>query len=182
MYGGCLPCPLYPLLKKTIISVTYENNRISIRNSLPYIKCVLHLSCVLHGPIYGRFLGCTVLFSLSWFTQTLSELVGHASPLKRKIIGCPFLSYSSRGRYWVSVNPARENQPTEPSSGLLESEPNGRKSKASGKSTTVPFGRILAAFDYLNTRVPNCGKIWPNNISYRNSCLRVLHITLLFPH
>ena len=115
-------------------------------------------------------------------SQTLSELVGHASPLKRKIIGCPFLSYSSRGRYWVSVNPARENQPTEPSSGLLESEPNGRKSEASGKSTTVPFGRILAAFDYLNTRVPNCGKIWPNNISYRNPCLRVLHITLLFPH
>ena len=134
----------------------------------------------------GRFMAvfwvvlyCFLSLDLS---QTLSELVGHASPLKRKIIGCPFLSYSSRGRYRVSVNPARENQPTEPSSGLLESEPNGRKSEASGKSTTVPFGRILAAFDYLNTRVPNCGKIWPNNICYRNPCLRVLHITLLFPH
>ena len=24
-------------------------------NSLPYLKCVLRLSCVVHGPIYGRF-------------------------------------------------------------------------------------------------------------------------------
>ena len=47
--------------KKPIISVTYENERILIKkNSLPYIKCVLHLSCVVHGPIYGRFIGCTV--------------------------------------------------------------------------------------------------------------------------
>ena len=49
--------------KKPIVSVTYENDRISIKkkkNSLPYIKCVLHLSCVVHGPIYGRFMGCTV--------------------------------------------------------------------------------------------------------------------------
>ena len=46
--------------KKPIVSVTYENERISIKNSLPYLKCVLHLSCVVHGPIYGRFMGCTV--------------------------------------------------------------------------------------------------------------------------
>ena len=26
-------------------------------NSLPYLKCVLRLSCVVHGPIYGRFMG-----------------------------------------------------------------------------------------------------------------------------
>ena len=25
-------------------------------NSLPYLKCVLRLSCVIHGPIYGRFI------------------------------------------------------------------------------------------------------------------------------
>ena len=25
------------------------------KNSLPYLKCVLRLSCVVHGPIYGRF-------------------------------------------------------------------------------------------------------------------------------
>jgi len=43
--------------KKPIVSVTYENERISIKNSLPYLKCVLRLSCVVHGPIYGRFIG-----------------------------------------------------------------------------------------------------------------------------
>ena len=30
--------------KKTIVSLTCENRRISIKNSLPYIKCVLRLS------------------------------------------------------------------------------------------------------------------------------------------
>ena len=43
--------------KKPIVSVTNENERISIKNSLPYLKCVLHLSCVVHGPIYDRFMG-----------------------------------------------------------------------------------------------------------------------------
>ena len=38
--------------KKPIVSVTYENERISIKNSLPYLKCVLRLSCVVHGPIW----------------------------------------------------------------------------------------------------------------------------------
>ena len=46
--------------KKPIISVTYENERISIKNSLPYIKCVLYLSCVVYGPIYDRRMSCTV--------------------------------------------------------------------------------------------------------------------------
>ena len=50
--------------KKHIISVTYENERISIKNSLPYIKCVLHLSCVVHGLIYGGFMG--------WFRKRFS--------------------------------------------------------------------------------------------------------------
>ena len=43
--------------KKPIVSVTYENERISIKNNLPYLKCVLRLSCVGHGPIYGPFMG-----------------------------------------------------------------------------------------------------------------------------
>ena len=45
--------------KRPIVSVTYENERISIKkkNSLPYLKCVLRLSCVVQGPIYGRFMG-----------------------------------------------------------------------------------------------------------------------------
>ena len=47
--------------KKPIVSVlAYENERISIQNSVPYIKCVLRLSCVVQGPIYGRFMGCIV--------------------------------------------------------------------------------------------------------------------------
>ena len=33
--------------KKPNVSVTYENERISITNSFPYTKCVLHLLC---GP------------------------------------------------------------------------------------------------------------------------------------
>ena len=44
--------------KKPIVSITYE--RTSIKNSLPYIKCVLHVSCVVRGPIYDHFTGCTV--------------------------------------------------------------------------------------------------------------------------
>ena len=41
--------------KKPIVSVTYENESISIKTILPYIKCVLRLSCVVHGPIYGLY-------------------------------------------------------------------------------------------------------------------------------
>ena len=55
--------------RKPIVSVNCENERISIKkkkkNSLPYIKCVLRLSCVVNGPIYGRFLGGTVNAFLS---------------------------------------------------------------------------------------------------------------------
>ena len=46
--------------KKPIVSVAYEDERISTKNSLPYIKCVLHLSRV-HGswadlwPFYGLY-------------------------------------------------------------------------------------------------------------------------------
>ena len=31
-----------------------------MKKSLDYIKCVLRLSCVVHEPIYGPFMGCTV--------------------------------------------------------------------------------------------------------------------------
>ena len=51
--------------KKSIVSVTYGNERISIIYSLPYIKCVSRLSCVVHGPIYGRLMGCIVNCFLS---------------------------------------------------------------------------------------------------------------------
>ena len=54
--------------KKLIVSVTYENERISIKNSLTYLKCVLHLSCVVHGLNYGRFMG----FYVKGFSLQLS--------------------------------------------------------------------------------------------------------------
>ena len=42
--------------KKPIVSVTYENERISIKNSLPYLKCVLRLSIkrFTGKPLYGE--------------------------------------------------------------------------------------------------------------------------------
>ena len=43
--------------KTSIVSSTYENKRISIKNSLPYIKCVLRLSWAVYGQIYGRSMG-----------------------------------------------------------------------------------------------------------------------------
>jgi len=50
--------------KKIIVPVTYENNlrkwKDFNKNSLPYIKRVLHLSCVVYGLIYGRFMSCIV--------------------------------------------------------------------------------------------------------------------------
>ena len=42
--------------KKPIVSVAYGNERISIKNSLPYLKCVVRFSGVVHGPIYSRFM------------------------------------------------------------------------------------------------------------------------------
>ena len=51
--------------KKPIVSVTYENERVSMKNSLPYLKCVLRLSCVVHGSIYCHFMGFYVKGFLS---------------------------------------------------------------------------------------------------------------------
>ena len=44
--------------KKPIVSVSYENERISIKNSLPYLKCVTSLLCGPRAdlwPFYGFF-------------------------------------------------------------------------------------------------------------------------------
>ena len=49
--------------KKPIVSVTYENERISIKNSLPYSNCVLRLSCVVHGPFYGFYVNGFSLYN-----------------------------------------------------------------------------------------------------------------------
>ena len=61
--------------KKPIVTVTYETERISIKKDrLPYIKCVLRLYCVVHGPIYGRFMGCTINGFLSICKLHISSL------------------------------------------------------------------------------------------------------------
>ena len=41
--------------KKPIVSVTYENERISIKNSLLYMKSVLRLSWADLWPFYGLY-------------------------------------------------------------------------------------------------------------------------------
>ena len=50
--------------KKPIVSLTYENEMISIKNSLPYLKCVYYVS-----PVWstGRFMG----FYLNGFLRGL---------------------------------------------------------------------------------------------------------------
>ena len=53
--------------KKPIVSVTYEMKGFQLKNSLPYLKCVLRLSCKAHQPIYGRFMGFYVNGFLSGF-------------------------------------------------------------------------------------------------------------------
>ena len=45
--------------KKPIVSVTYENERISIKNSLLYLKCVLVLCYV--SPVWSKGLFTAVL-------------------------------------------------------------------------------------------------------------------------
>ena len=69
--------------KKPIVSVTYENERISIENSLPYLKCVLRLSCVVHGPIYGRFMG----FYVNGFLSILGIPIDRV-PTRKSCVFC----------------------------------------------------------------------------------------------
>ena len=42
--------------KKNYRFCNLRNEKISIKNNLPYLKCVLRFSCVVHGPIYGPFM------------------------------------------------------------------------------------------------------------------------------
>ena len=59
--------------KKTIVSVTYENVRISIKK----VDLILHkmcgrLSCVVHGPIYSRFMPGFYCKRFSLYNTTLA--------------------------------------------------------------------------------------------------------------
>ena len=64
--------------EKPIVSETYGNERISIKNSLLHIKCVFHLSCVVHGPIYRLYCKRFINIQRNPFT---------VQPLKRPLIG-----------------------------------------------------------------------------------------------
>ena len=60
--------------KKTIVSVTYENVRISIKK----VNLILHkmcgcLSCVVHGPIYSRFMPGFYCKRSSLYNTTLAQ-------------------------------------------------------------------------------------------------------------
>ena len=75
--------------KKTYRFCNLRNESISIKNSLPYLKCVLRLSCVVHWPIYGRFIGFYVKrFSLymkvyqGWALQRS----GSTDPPKKNVV------------------------------------------------------------------------------------------------
>ena len=75
--------------KKPTVSVTYENERISIKNSLPYLKCVLRLSCacVVHGPNYGRFMGFYVngFLSLLLYREKTVYIKTHKTAIIRPV-------------------------------------------------------------------------------------------------
>ena len=80
---------------------------------------------------------------------------------------------------WVSVNPARENQQTVPSSGSLKSESSGRKSKARDKRATVRL-TLFWLFPYVGTYL---WKKIDQTIYPTETCVfrkRVLYIIILF--
>ena len=95
--------------KKPIVSVTFENERVSIKNSLPYLKWVLRLSCVVHGPICGRFMGFWVNGRLigSWrfsFLQLYIERKPFTQkPIKRPYIG-PWTTQEGRNTHLRKVS------------------------------------------------------------------------------
>ena len=63
--------------KKLIVSVTYENARISVINRLPYLKCVIRLSMW----STGRFMAVLWVFTVFFhFVQVERDSVGHSSP------------------------------------------------------------------------------------------------------
>ena len=54
------------------------------KNSLPYLKCVFRLSCVVHGPIYGRFMSFYVngFLSLKVYQGWALQRSGSTDPPK----------------------------------------------------------------------------------------------------
>ena len=77
----CVTFKIYGFVwkKEPTVSVTYENEKNSIKNSLPYLKCVLRLSCVVHEPNYGRFMGfyANGFFSIKTHKTAIIRPVDH---------------------------------------------------------------------------------------------------------
>ena len=71
--------------KKPIVSVTYENERIAIKNSLPYLKCVLRLSCVVHGPIYGFSCKRFSLYIKVYYGEKTVYIKNHKTAINRPV-------------------------------------------------------------------------------------------------
>ena len=63
----------------------------------PYIKCVLRLSCVVHRPIYGRFMSCTLNGFLSVDRQVFFAIQNLIFPMLRNNADVCWCSYFELG-------------------------------------------------------------------------------------
>ena len=74
-----------------------------LENSLPYLKCVLRLSCVVHGPIYGRFMG----FYVNGFLSIEIGFFSHTNPyilnVTQQCRCSPMLIFRAWGYLWDSL-------------------------------------------------------------------------------
>ena len=73
------------ILNMGMTRICNENDRISIKKTafIPYLKCVLNFSRVVHGPIYDRFMRCSVNGFLSIYIRFTK--VGDSSGAARRI-------------------------------------------------------------------------------------------------
>ena len=87
---------------KPIVSVTHENERISIKKQLTLQKFVLRLSCVVHGPIYGRVMGGTVNDLIQVYNW---ELRHHPTVCRRGLADILYFGFycsAFKGKCWVN--------------------------------------------------------------------------------
>ena len=83
------------------------------KNSSPYIKCVLQLSCVVHGPINGRFMGCTVNGFLSLYkvyTNPYNSNVTQQCRCSYFELGLPVIMLYSPPNFQVYITPSYMTQ------------------------------------------------------------------------
>ena len=67
------------------------------------MKCVSHLSCVVNGPIYGRFMGCTVngfsLYKGKPYATMPMFADAHISSFNLWLNACPFIYLNPEKKY-----------------------------------------------------------------------------------